>query len=243
MRTAFAEDNDMHIRTICITCLCAALLSGCSAHQPEAPAAEPSATPTATPAETSVPENTSLPSVLGDWDPTDPLYGSDPSADGTALGCVGSDAVVNVIVYMNQGVTAVYDQDGTLIRALLCSPGKDRSCYGSWSGYSDKKTVTLGTERGAGWHSLYGGVYTPAYITIYDAILFHCVPYYSMSRDTLEIEEYKKLGTPASLGCIRLALGDLVWLYNHVGPGSTVTLSYSQTYEGEIPEAAELPES
>lgn len=62
--------------------------------------------------------------------------------------------------------------------------------------------------------------------------LFHSVPYYSTKKDTLETEEWNKLGTPASLGCIRLCVRDAHWIWLKAASGSIV-----RTVEGtEDPE-------
>ena len=68
--------------------------------------------------------------------------------------------------------------------------------------------------------SLVGGVWGHYTIRIDGAIWFHSVPYFSKPVDghwnDLEYEEYNKLGTSASLGCIRLAVSDSKWLYDNL---------------------------
>ena len=53
-------------------------------------------------------------------------------------------------------------------------------------------------------------------------ILFHSVPYYSRSKGNLETAEYNKLGTKASMGCIRLAVKDAKWIYDFCPVGSPI---------------------
>jgi hypothetical protein len=61
------------------------------------------------------------------------------------------------------------------------------------------------------------------YVTdIVDDILFHSVPYFSESPDDLEYEEYNKLGTSASLGCVRLQAASARWIYVNCPLGTTV---------------------
>ena len=49
-----------------------------------------------------------------------------------------------------------------------------------------------------------------------------------MYPNTLEYEEYDKLGTSASMGCIRLCVRDAKWIYDNAKAGSTVEF-YSNT--------------
>ena len=52
--------------------------------------------------------------------------------------------------------------------------------------------------------------------------LFHSVPYRSMEQNNIEWEEYEKLGTFASSGCVRLATIDAKWIYDHCASGTKV---------------------
>lgn len=52
--------------------------------------------------------------------------------------------------------------------------------------------------------------------------LFHSVPF--DRQGNMIIEEYEKLGTPASHGCIRLALEDAKWFYDTLPLGVGVTI-------------------
>ncbi|MBE5958850.1 MAG: L,D-transpeptidase [Lachnospiraceae bacterium] len=61
-------------------------------------------------------------------------------------------------------------------------------------------------------------------------IMFHSVPYYSTHKNDLEVEEYNKLGTPASLGCVRLNVKSVKWIYDHCTMGTKVIV-YSMKNE------------
>jgi hypothetical protein len=74
------------------------------------------------------------------------------------------------------------------------------------------------------WLPLYGGVYGQYATRIHKSILFHSVPYYSQNPGDLEYEEYNKLGTSASLGCIRLCVRDAKWIFDNCPVGTTVEL-------------------
>ena len=48
--------------------------------------------------------------------------------------------------------------------------------------------------------------------------------------------EERKLGSPASFGCVRMASRDVIWLYNHVNPGAKVDIT-TQPLRSAIPGA------
>ena len=80
------------------------------------------------------------------------------------------------------------------------------------------------TPGKSSWHALFGNVYGQ-YVTRIDGnILFHSVPYYTQHKDDEEYEEYNKLGTPASLGCVRLAVCDVKWIYDNCPNGTPVVI-------------------
>lgn len=54
--------------------------------------------------------------------------------------------------------------------------------------------------------------------------MFHTVCYYTKSTDDLEYDEFNKLGSPASLGCIRLCYADETWLYENCPTGFTTII-------------------
>lgn len=119
-------------------------------------------------------------------------------------------------VNLAQNVVTVYDKDENgeytkPIKAMLCSTGR-----------STPKSGKYKTEEKYRWLSLFGGVYGQYAVRITGHILFHSVPYTSMAPNTLEYEEFDKLGTSASLGCIRLTVKDVKWIYDNAKIGSTV---------------------
>jgi len=74
------------------------------------------------------------------------------------------------------------------------------------------------------WRSLFGGVFGQYAIDITGDILFHSVPYFTQEKNNLEYEEYNKLGTAASLGCIRLCVRDVKWIYDTCPSGTLVEI-------------------
>lgn len=128
-------------------------------------------------------------------------------------------------VNRNQNVVNVYSkvEDGVYepYKAMLCSIGKATPVSGEIH-----KTTTLKCR----WSVLKGGVYAQYITQIVDSILFHSVPYTKQDNSTLEYWEYDKLGTPASLGCIRLTVENAKWIYDNIEKGTTV-----EFYEDDNP--------
>ena len=50
------------------------------------------------------------------------------------------------------------------------------------------------------------------------------MPYYSQHKDDVEYDEFNLLGTRASLGCIRLAVVDVKWIYDNCPLGTPVII-------------------
>jgi lipoprotein-anchoring transpeptidase ErfK/SrfK len=72
------------------------------------------------------------------------------------------------------------------------------------------------------WRALFGNVYGQYATVITGNILFHSVPYYDEGMDQLESEEYNKLGTAASMGCVRMCVRDAKWVFDNCDSGTVV---------------------
>lgn len=72
------------------------------------------------------------------------------------------------------------------------------------------------------WRALFGNVYGQYACHVTGNILFHSVPYYAPDASQLESEEYNKLGTAASMGCVRLSVIDELWIYSSCPSGTVV---------------------
>lgn len=134
-----------------------------------------------------------------------------------------------VEVNKSSNIVTVYqnDMDGNYtvpVRAFYCSTG----AYTPLGTYhtSDKYV----------WRELFGHVYGQYATRITGHILFHSVPYYKTSKDTLEYEEYNKLGTTASSGCIRLTVADAKWIYDNCASGTLVRITSGDTPGAIVPE-------
>ncbi len=114
------------------------------------------------------------------------------------------------------------------VRAMICSVGLN----------NNTPIGVFKTSTKYAWRALYGGVYGQYAFRIHGAILFHSVPYFSKSKDDLEYEEYNKLGEPASLGCVRLAVEDAKWLIDNCPSGTMVEI-----YDSEDPGPLGRPSS
>lgn len=131
-------------------------------------------------------------------------------------------------VNLGANTVTVYekDEDGKFtkpIKSFICSTGK-----------STPKSGTYKISVRYRWRSLFGGVYGQYAVRIKGNILFHSVPYKKMAPNTLEYEEYDKLGTSASAGCVRLCVRDAKWIYDNAKNGSTVEFYSNSSNPGPL---------
>ncbi|MBQ8995271.1 MAG: L,D-transpeptidase [Oscillospiraceae bacterium] len=105
------------------------------------------------------------------------------------------------------------DSDGNPdnpVKAMVCSTG-GATPFGTYRTYYKQR-----------WNGLFGNVYGQYATGIVGDILFHSVPYFSIDKGDLEYIEYNKLGTKASLGCVRLCVRDVKWVYDYCNVGTVV---------------------
>lgn len=113
----------------------------------------------------------------------------------------------------------------TAIKPMICSVGReDNTPCGSFT-----------LQERYEWRALFGNVYGQYAVRIVNSILFHSVPYYEERQDTLKTEEFDKLGTSASDGCIRLQVADAKWIYDHCAEGTVVTIFDGTTEDDPFP--------
>lgn len=134
-------------------------------------------------------------------------------------------------IIRNQNVTIVYGKDANgeynnIVKVFTVSTGRN-----NWT-----PTGVFSTMKGYEWGALFGGVYGQYSTRIVGNILFHSVPYYSKNKADLEWEEYNKLGSAASLGCVRMTVNDVKWIYDNIVDGTTVKI-----YDGELPNGVVKP--
>lgn len=122
-------------------------------------------------------------------------------------------------VNCEQNVVNVYEKDENgeykdCVKVMLCSVGSATPKSGTYS---------LKKYSGWEWKGLQGDVFGQYATQITGNILFHSVPYTKKGdNSSLEYWEYDKLGTPASLGCIRLTVKNAKWIYDNCASGTKV---------------------
>ncbi len=128
------------------------------------------------------------------------------------------DEKMPYVVLINRAANTVTvctkDEEGDTVpvRAMVCSTGPATPRAGS-------VYKILGRWR---WLGLFGPCYGQYATQIIGNILFHSVPYFTQDQSDLEYEEYNKLGTSASMGCIRLCVEDALWIYENIPRGTYV---------------------
>lgn len=93
------------------------------------------------------------------------------------------------------------------------------------------------------WRLMVDNTYGHYAYRISGGYLFHSVPYLKAANNTLETEEYNKLGTFASLGCVRMCVRDVLWLYENCPQGTTVDIYDDAANPGPLgkPESIKIP--
>ena len=137
-----------------------------------------------------------------------------------------SDSKYYIKVNNSANVVTIYERDGEILKplkAMLCSTGRATPSSGQYKIQS----------RRTKWRALFGNVYGQYATNIVGNILFHSVPYTSQNPGTLEYEEYDKLGTSASMGCVRLKVEDAKWIYDNI-PAGTICEFYSDSNPGPL---------
>lgn len=127
-----------------------------------------------------------------------------------------------LMVNRQSNCVTAYQPSGVPIKAMVCSTGGNDTPVGTF--------YTQATYR---WRALFGGVYGQYATRIVGSILFHSVPYTSQSPWSLEWWEYNKLGSAASLGCVRLTVADAKWIYESC-PVGTMVIVYDSPDPGPL---------
>ena len=125
-----------------------------------------------------------------------------------------------IVVYKGSQSVVVYSKDTNgdytkQTKVFTCSTGKKSS------------PTRIGKYRIRAkyrWRWLVGNVYGQYNSSISSDYLFHSVPYERQDASTLENEEYDKLGSPASKGCIRMCVRDCKWIYDNCAVGTDVRI-------------------
>lgn len=152
-----------------------------------------------------------------------------------------ADTRPDYVIYVNKALNCItirqQNEDGTLtaVKAMVCSCGRE--------GHATPEGV-FKTSNYYEWCLMVDRTYGRYAVRFNKKILFHSVPYLSASPDTLEWEEYNKLGERASLGCVRLSVEDAKWIYDNCKRGTTVVVYSDSEEQLELgkPTAIKIPE-
>lgn len=126
-----------------------------------------------------------------------------------------------VTVYHTDGA----GQSGEPFKAMICSVGKPGR------GVTPTGTYTLTGYRPL-WCRMKDGSYGQYVSQFKGNYLFHSVCYRQRDPGSLLPSEYNDLGSPASLGCIRLQTADAKWIYENCPAGTRVEI-FSGTAEDD----------
>lgn len=129
-------------------------------------------------------------------------------------------------VNRKQNIVIIYEKDESgkftvPVKAMICSVGLE----------NNTPLGIFNTTNRYEWRPLYNGVYGQYGTRVVGDIMIHSVPYFTMDKSDLEYEEYNKLGEPASLGCIRLEVKNVKWIYDNCPIGTTVIIYDSDESE------------
>lgn len=136
-----------------------------------------------------------------------------------ASGGAANQHIYRLHVNRSQNCVTAYtfDEKGKYtipVRAMVCSCGLNNATI----------TGTFSIGFHSEWYPLAGDVVGQYASSIVDDYMFHSVPYITYTKDSLETEEYNKLGDPASKGCIRMAVSDVKWINDNCEEGTVVFL-------------------
>ncbi len=146
------------------------------------------------------------------------------SFSGTAMAAEKENYPYYITVNLTDNIVTVYEKDNAgnytiPIKAFYCSGGESTP------------EGTFHTIEKYEWRALFGNVWGQYATRITGHYLFHSVPYLEKDKTTLEYDEYNKLGSSASAGCIRLCVKDVKWIYDNCPIGTTVKM-----YRGNVQE-------
>lgn len=138
-----------------------------------------------------------------------------------AAGAVaGNGRPYYIMVNRTMNTVTVYGLDANgyytvPVKAMVCSVGRGGSI-------TPRGTFSVGSKRA--WLHMVDGSYGQYATQFYGNYLFHSVCYSAANPSTLLTYEYNMLGSPASLGCVRLQTADAKWIYDNCAAGTKVTV-------------------
>ncbi len=146
------------------------------------------------------------------------------------------DYVIKVNLAMNC-VTVYIEENGQLkpYKAMACSSGRDEH---------DTPEGEFKTYEYYDWRLMVDNTYGRYAVRFNGQIMFHSVPYLTRNKNSLEWDQYNMLGERASLGCIRLCVGDAKWIYDNCKKGTKVIVYSDKSSPGPLgkPKVDKIPE-
>lgn len=135
-----------------------------------------------------------------------------------------------VTVYKNTGDNKTFKA----YKAFACSTAKDAD---------NTPLGTFNTTNWYPWCRMVDNTYSQYAYRIHGSIMFHAVPCFSKSKSDIEFLEFNKLGSPASLGCVRLTIADAKWICDNCPEGTTVMIYDDTASPGPLgkPEVIKIP--
>jgi hypothetical protein len=134
--------------------------------------------------------------------------------------CIKVNKTCNVVTIYKVGDDGYYSEP---VKAMVCSVGEGDN--------TPEGTYNLGAREE--WLLLEDDVYGQYATAITGNILFHSVPYFTQNKGDLEVEEYNKLGSGVSAGCVRLSVIDAKWIFDNCGENTLVNI-FESDYEGPM---------
>lgn len=136
--------------------------------------------------------------------------------------CMGINRQLSVITIYEK------DEDGKYtvpVKAMLCSCGK--------SGTDDTPAGSFKLGDRIRWQSFRNGTYGQYCTRVTGSIWIQSLPYTSQSVSSMKAEEFNKLGSNVTLGCIRVTAADAKWIYDNL-PEGTITVIYDSNDPGAM---------
>ena len=155
---------------------------------------------------TAAPETTSAAAAVS------VVFGTDSTYVSQHDYCIAVNRATNTVTIYGKDSSGTYNDP---VKAMCCSVGK--------AGHE----TPVGTYKIAlkyAWLKMVDDSYGQYACQFYQSWWIHSVTYYTQDKSNIEYDEYNKLGTAASLGCVRLCVADAKWIYDNCGEGTIVKI-------------------
>lgn len=146
-----------------------------------------------------------------------------------------------IMVNTTLNCVTIYEKDANgqftvPVKAMVCSTGREGH---------ETPTGTYTTSHQYRWAVMADNTRCQYVYRFKGPYLFHSVPYMSADKNNLEPGEFNKLGSHASLGCVRLCVRDAKWIYENCPVNTKVILYEDATSPGPLgkPEMIKIPEN